>query len=593
MQVCVIGAGAAGLTAAKHLLEKNFEVELLEKRDGLGGLWYFSKDATGVSSATTATSSKTYLQFSDFPFDKEIPHFPHHTDYLKYLKRYAEKHKILPLIKYNREVLSLKKSGKGWEITVRHGNETYTEFKDAVVVSSGIHHIPLIPEIPGKEKYTGLQTHSGLLKSGEDIKGKRVAVMGIGESGADFAHYLTEFADEVYLSMRRGVVVTPRWAAPEMPADFDSTRAKVWLPREFLHDYQLGCYPGFPDRQYSAFRTFFTLLGLPVWLLSLPVTFKSGIDFILSLFDWKMWAALFQPQKRHGDASGIELSKACAELCKEPPKTEAEAEEKYWRLMSTFEWHSGAIHNAQTFTKSSDFLKDIVAGKVKVVPGISRYNGGTEVEFEDGTKKDIDTVVMCTGYHAILPFLQEGEMDNRHLYKHVFIPGESTLAFIGFARPNIGALPPLTEMQARWFARVLAGEVTLPNTEEMKRTAASDGEYHSSLRKGYAQRLYITATVDYQLYLNELAGYVGCRPQLLQLLGHPKLLFAVLFGPFASFQYRLHGDSPNWEAAMKVVGDLPPYPIERVVRDIGLLLLVKPWFVLLGKLGFKRFEPVL
>jgi hypothetical protein len=79
----------------------------------------------------------------------------------------------------------------------------------------------------------------------------------------------------------------------------------------------------------------------------------------------------------------------------------------------------------------------------------------------------------------------------------------------------------------------------------------------------------------------------------LELLGHPKLLFAVLFGPFASFQYRLHGDSPNWEAAMKVVGDLPPYPIERVVRDIGLLLFVKPWFVLLGKLGFKRFQPVL
>ena len=593
MRVCVIGAGVGGLTAAKHLLEKGFEVELLEKRDGIGGLWYFSKNATGVASNTIATSSKTYLQFSDVPFENDMPHFPHHTDYLKYLKTFAEKFNILPLIKFNHEVTRLRKIGDKWEITVKHGNDSYTQTSDAVVVSAGIHHVPLIPEIPGKENYTGLETHSGWLKTGEDVKGKRVVVMGVGESGADFAHYLTSYASEVYLSIRRGVVVLPRWSAPGMPADFDASRAKVWLPREFLHDYNLGCYPGFPMRQYSAFRTFFSLLALPAWIATLPIAFNNSIDFIKSLFDWNMWVALFKRHPRHGEASGIGLSKDCAELCKEPPKDEAEAEERYWRLMATFEWHSGAIHNAQTYTKSSDFLKDIAYGKVKVLPGITRYNGGKKVEFEDGTNKEIDAVVMCTGYHGVLPFLETPSVDNRKLYKHVFIPGEPTLAFIGFARPNVGALPPLSEMQARWFARVLAGEVSLPDAETMEKIAQADAEAHAKPRVGYSKRSYISATVDYQKYLDELAGLVGCRPNILLLLTKPKLLWAVLFGPLASFQYRLHGDGANLEAAMKVVSQLPPYPTERLARDIALLLFVKPWFKLLAALGFQRFRPVL
>jgi thioredoxin reductase len=593
MQVCIIGAGAAGITAAKHLLEKGFEVELLEKRDGLGGLWYFGKDSTGVTKETFATSSKTYLQFSDFPFKPEVPHFPHHTDYIKYLKSYAEKHNIVPLIKFNREVVNLRKNGKVWEITVRHGKETYTETKDAVVVSSGLHHIPSMPTIPGKEKYQGLEAHSGLVKTGDELKGKRVVVIGLGESGADFAHYLTSFASEVYLSVRRGAVILPRWVSEKIPADFDSTRAKGWLPREFIHDYNTGCYPGFPIRQYSAFRTFFTLLSLPVWLASLPFSFNNAFDFIKSLFDWKMWAALFQKQQRHGSPSGIELSKACAELCQDAPPTEEEAENRFWKLTAIFAWHSGAMFNSQSFTKSADFLRDIVAQKVTVVPGISQYNGGLEVEFEDGSKREIDAVIMCTGYQAMLPFLQEQEIDNSTLYKHVFIPGESTLAFIGFARPNVGALPPVTEMQSRWFSRVLAGELSLPSAVEMKKVAEMDGKKAAEKKKAYAKRTILSAAVDYQMYMNELGGLIGCRPNLFQLLGRPKLLFAVLFGPFASYQYRLNGDGANLEAAMEVVSNLPPYPTDRVARDISLLFLVKPWFILLSKLGFKRFEPIL
>ena len=595
MRVCVIGAGSAGITTAKHLLEKGLEVEVLEKRDGLGGLWYFSKDAVGVSGTTYATSSKTYLQYSDFPFKKDVSHFPHHSVYLQYLKEYGEKHNVLPLIKYNREVLNLRKNGEEWEITVRHGNETYTTTSDAVVICSGLHHIPLMPEITGQENYAGLITHAGLVKSGEEVRGKRVVVMGIGESGADFAHELTNYASEVYLALRRGVVVQPRWVSANCPtpADFDGSRAKAWLPRPFLHDFNNGCFPDFPRRQYSAFRTFYTLLGLPVWFATLPIAFNNAIDYIRSLFDWKMWVALFKPHQRYGPASGIALSKECEELCKEPVKNDEEAEAKHWELMRVFSWHSGALYNAQAFTKSADFLKDVAYKRIKVMSNVVGCKGGLEVEFEDGSSREADAVIMCTGYKTVLPFLENREINNnRDLYKHVFMPDDPTIAFVGFARPNIGALPPVAEMQSRWVAKVFAGELSLPSAEEMKKVMQSDTEFITKLKSGYAKRNAVSSGIDYQPYLDLIAGYVGCRPNLWKLLAKPKIFFGVLFGPFASYQYRLNGDSVRYDVAEEVVSNLPPYPTERLAQQITLFFLVKPVFKFLAMLGFQKFRPV-
>src|SRR5919199_3175671 len=597
MRVCVIGAGAAGLATAKHLVEEGFDVEILEKRDGLGGLWYFGKNATGVAVNTRATSSKAYLQFSDFPMGHDVPHFPHHTHYIDYLKCYAQTNKVLHLIKYNREVLNVRKTGTAWELKVRHGEDIYTETVDAVAICSGLHHVPLmLDEIPGSQDYQGEKFHSSLLKSVEELRGKRVVVIGAGESGGDFAHEVANVAGEAYLSMRRGVVVLPRWwyntdyttesldipVDADIPTDCDGTRAKTWLPREFLHDFNNQHY------QYSAFRTVFTLLSLPILLVMLPIAPKRSIEIIRSLFDWKMWVALFKPQQRHGPASGIELSKACAQLCQSPPQSEEETLQRILRLQEILEWYSGAMHNNQPYTKSPFFLKDIAQGKLKIVPGVVRYNGGKEIEFEGGSKLDVDAVVLCTGFQSVLPFLELPKLDGRELYKNVFLPGESTLAFIGFARPHVGAMPPMAEMQARWFARVLSGQVKLPDAEQMKSVAEADAQAYNQFRKFHAQR--VTSLVDYFRYMNEIGAFVGCRPNLLRLLLKPKMFVAVLFGPLAAFQFRLHGYGANPEAAMESLAQTPLIPTERILEHASLYFFVKPWFVLLDKLGLRRFR---
>lgn len=588
MRVCVIGAGAAGLTTAKHLLEEGFEVEVLEKRDGLGGLWYFGKKSVGVSANTHATSSKTFLQFSDYPMGEDVAHFPHHTAYVDYLNNYSQTHGILDLIQFDSEVTRLRKQGEGWEITFRQGEETIVKNFDGVAICSGLHHEPqMLEDIPGDGDYQGQKIHSSLLKSVDELKGKKVVIVGGGESAADYAHEVSKVADQAYISLRKGVAVLKRWGLGGLPGDYDSTRAKVWLPREFLHDINVS----FRHKdEYSAFKTLYTLIGLPFFLLTLPFAPKKNWDIISNLFDWQNWVALFKAQPRHGPACGVQLSKACEEICAEEPQSDKELQARTIQVKRTLEWYSGATHNTQPFTKSPNFLEDIANTKIKVVPGIIGYKGGKEVEFQGGNTTDIDTIILCTGFKSYLPFLESPKLDGRTLYKNVFLPGESTLAFIGFARPNIGAMPPIAEMQARWFAGVLAGKLELPDAEKMNMEVEMDAESYTMKRPLHSQRL--TSLVDYHEYLDDIAGFVGCRPNMWLLLTKPKVFFAVLFGPFASFQYRVHGYGANLESVNEAIADIETSPFERLVQHAIVYFILKPFFVVLDKLGLHRFHPV-
>jgi len=587
MRVCIIGAGAAGLATAKHLSEEGIAFDILEKRDGLGGLWYFDQAMSSVSDTTVASSSKTFLQFSDFPIDPEVADFPHHTVYLEYLNKYATAYGLIAHIRYNAEVTALHKVSHGWEVTCEQDGSVVTRSYDAVAVCSGLHHIPLLPEIPNSESYDGTIIHSSLIKNIEDLKGKRIVVVGGGEGGADMVKELTPLASKLYFSLRRGMALTRNFSLERLPADFDSTRAKVWLPRQFLHDFNVDCR--LPDR-YSRFKTIYTLLGLPVLLPMSLFAPQKAVPLLKGLLNRKAWQVLFRSPPRHGPACGVELSKACTEFCKDIPSTEQQIQQKAYALKFLFDWYSGTLHNTQPFTKRMEFLRGIVEHLVQMMPGIRSFQGGKTVEFDDGSCADIDTVVLCTGFRTYLPFYTDNPgLDGRSLYKNVFLPGQPSLAFIGFARPNVGALPPVAELQARWFAGILAGKLHLPDAETMHLTLQADANRYNLTRFQYAERL--NSLVDYHDYTNQLASLIGCQPRLWRLLANPKLLYICLFGPYASYQYRLHGYGAKPDKARMAADQIPAIPLERVLQH-SIVYAMKPWFYMLGWLRFKRLKPV-
>ena len=88
--VCVIGAGASGLTAIKNLSEHGFGVDCYERETGVGGAWNWRHDRSPVYASTHLISSKPFTQFPDFPMPDSWPDYPHHSQVLAYLERYAD-----------------------------------------------------------------------------------------------------------------------------------------------------------------------------------------------------------------------------------------------------------------------------------------------------------------------------------------------------------------------------------------------------------------------------------------------------------------------------------------------------------------------
>ncbi|GFO22117.1 retrovirus-related pol polyprotein from transposon 297 [Plakobranchus ocellatus] len=203
-------------------------------------------------------------------------------------------------------------------------------------------------------------------------------------------------------------------------------------------------------------------------------------------------------------------------------------------------------------TVNDELPNRIACGMVKVKPNIRQFTE-TGVVFEDGTMEDnIDLVVFATGYNIGYSFMEKGLLgdtsDNRlKLYKRMWIPDlpHQTLAFLGAIQP-LGAIFPISELQARLAAQVFKGEVRLPSPKQMKQDLA---KHDAKVRKRYVPTQRHTFQVDWLPFMDELASLAGCKPNLAWvLLTDPVLFLSLAFGPGTPYQYRLYGPN-SWPGA--------------------------------------------
>jgi cation diffusion facilitator CzcD-associated flavoprotein CzcO len=80
---CIIGAGAAGLSALQQLRQAGYEVECFEKTDRVGGHWHTDYDALHL------ITSRNMTAFEDFPMPADYPHFPRRDQVRAYIESYA------------------------------------------------------------------------------------------------------------------------------------------------------------------------------------------------------------------------------------------------------------------------------------------------------------------------------------------------------------------------------------------------------------------------------------------------------------------------------------------------------------------------
>ncbi|XP_027627346.1 putative dimethylaniline monooxygenase [N-oxide-forming] 6 isoform X3 [Tupaia chinensis] len=215
-RVAVIGAGVSGLAAIRSCLEEGLEPTCFERSNDIGGLWKFSDHAeegrASIYRSVFTNSSKEMMCFPDFPYPDDYPNYMHHSKLQEYIKTFAQKKNLLRYIRFETLVSSIKKcpsfleTGQWVIVTEKDGKQEFAVF-DAVMVCSGHHVYPNLPtdSFPGLDKFQGSHFHSRDYKGG-----KRVLVIGLGNSGSDIAVELSHLATQVIISTRSGSWVMSR-----------------------------------------------------------------------------------------------------------------------------------------------------------------------------------------------------------------------------------------------------------------------------------------------------------------------------------------------------------------------------------------------
>jgi cation diffusion facilitator CzcD-associated flavoprotein CzcO len=204
----VIGAGAAGLAAARHLAAAEIPFEVIERERDVGGIWDASLPHSPVYQSAHLISSKPLTQFPDFPMPREYPDYPDHGQALAYLRAYAREFGLYQHIRFGQTVERAERTAPDeWQVTLSDGT---TRAYAGVIVAAGVHRVPAMPAVPGS--FQGVTLHSCGYKSPDIFRGQRVLVVGAGNSGCDIAVEAGRHAIQAFLSVRRGYHFIPKYA---------------------------------------------------------------------------------------------------------------------------------------------------------------------------------------------------------------------------------------------------------------------------------------------------------------------------------------------------------------------------------------------
>lgn len=404
MKIAVIGAGCSGLVTLKYLQDAcpAADVICFEKSHSVRGVWGDQRPDFISTSTKYTTQFSCFRKWSpDITPEKNYEEFYRGSEFGDYLESFAEYFHLKERIRFGVELRHLAWVDECWSLLLAEkGNEERQMF-DAVFLCTGLANQKApagSPSIPMRDNPEGVYNAT-------------VVVVGGGESAADVANFLarSEHNNTVYLSLRSGIRVSPRYHPIRgVPSDFLRNRLLLSFDKEIR------------NRVGEQF-----------------VTFRIRSDRLLA-----RWFP-------HLQASADKDEQARAIRREWDMKLKARARGGLFNV----------FHN-----KSDDFL-DAVAEKRLQIIGPPVDGGWTDYyDFDRSTTLHLspDVLVFSTGYRSRLPELSGGSIHLKDFYLGCVYTGQPSLFLIGFARPIIGNIPSISEMQARYTVGLLSGEYTLP-----------------------------------------------------------------------------------------------------------------------------------
>ena len=409
--VGIIGAGVSGLLTAKTLMAQGLDCTLFERGDRLGGVW-----ADGYLNFGVQVQKELY-EFPDWPLPADTPSFTPGPIFQKYLEDYSDHFGIRPQIRFETTVESLEPRGDGrdgWTLVLSDGGGTQRADFDLVVVCVGLYsNRPNKPAFPGQDAFRGEILHISGLRSRDQLKDKRVAVLGYGKSATDAALEAAAVARETHIVFREPHWPVPRKLAGILPFKWGMLNR---LTSSLIPPYQ------HPSRLERALHG----PGKPlVWLW------------------WRIVEILLYVQ--HGLGRRIDPGKSL--VPGKPVDVDSFGE--------------------STMVPRPELYRAI--RRSRITAHRSEIAGYTEggVTLKSGRQIDVDLVVLGTGWQTDYGFLSEpvldalaAEEDGFYLYRHMLHPDAPNLAFVGRASTICSILT--YSLQARWLADIIAGKHALP-----------------------------------------------------------------------------------------------------------------------------------
>ena len=228
-RICIIGGGPGGLCMARALKRQGLDYEQFERHSDFGGVWDLENPGTPMYESAHFISSRDLSGFLDYPMPKHFPDYPSNRQILEYLRSFALAFGLYDKVRFNTPVEGVDKDEDGrWIVTLSNGERRRYL---ALVCATGCNWDPNMPEIKGH--FSGEIRHSVTYRHPEEFKGKRVMIVGAGNSGADIACDAAANADKAFISLRRGYHFIPKhiFGLPADEVGEKGPQLPMWLTR--------------------------------------------------------------------------------------------------------------------------------------------------------------------------------------------------------------------------------------------------------------------------------------------------------------------------------------------------------------------------
>ncbi|ESW61847.1 MAG: monooxygenase [Rhodobacter sp. CACIA14H1] len=386
-KICIIGAGPAGLAMARACLVAGVPYDQFDAHSDVGGLWDIDQPGSPMYESAHFISSKTMSGFDGFPFPADYPDYPSHRQILTYIRAFADHWSLRDRIRFSTRIADIEKQDEGdWIVTLDSGERRRYL---GVVCATGSNWHPRIPEFKGH--FDGEIRHSGTYRSPDEFRGKRVMVVGAGNSGVDIACDAATNADRAFLSVRRGYHFVPKHIMGTPTDVFASSGPK-----------------------------------LPLWLMR--IVFGGLLKFYV------------------GDVTRVGLPKPDHKLLESHP------------ILNTQVLHH--MHHGDLIAK----------------PDIDRLDGNGVI-FKDGTREELDMILLATGYTQVQPYARDYfryEGGRPNMYLQLFSREHRNLTAPSFIETNSGAFK-LFDLMAFAIANHIKDQIDgKPQAAQMARMIRED-----------------------------------------------------------------------------------------------------------------------